>query len=1097
MSFNLLDHPIYLSEPQRTSPSAWTEHVPFGMLLIDLVRPKVFVELGTHAGMSYCAFCQAVSELKLDTRCYAVDTWQGDEQAGFYRSDILADLQSHHDSRYSSFSTLIQSTFDDAIGAFADHSIDLLHIDGFHTYEAVKHDTETWLPKMSDRGVIVFHDIAEHMDDFGVWKFWDELKQIYPNHLELYHEHGLGVLAVGEVIPEGLLGLMRLPDEQWRSMRSLMFEQGVAVKEHIEVIYLRQQEQQWRQERENYEARLRREHEEQEALAWRLKQTQNEANAALEAEKRRAAEERAIQTNGFESALEASEWRITETQTRLNNALWQLKWLESSRGVRMVKLARASRALLRKRGPLALSKRVFLWSIGKRGYYLRDLVVNVPVPQIKKQQREYKQALFLSGCPGDAMRYRCEHQVEQLRLMGCSSEFATYGTVDLGDLLDRFQCFFLHRVPYGEDIEWFISEAKQRGKPVIFETDDLVFDPDAVKHIAALEDMTQAEKDLYLDGVRRYRTTLLSCAAATVSTETLRERVKPLRETVYVTPNVVSKEMVRRADMALSIAHTQKENERDSVTIAYFSGSPTHNRDFAVAQEAVLWILEKYPRTRFKLVGHLRLDPRFDRYGARVERVPLQPWQSLPELYRSVQINLAPLEPDNVFTDSKSSIKYLEAALVRVPTVASPRMDFVRVVEHGVTGLLAETDEEWREALGSLVESTELRQRLGENAYNTVRKHNTTISQASYEYDTLRTIYRLLKAPQERRKLRINWIIRAPIAERGGGYRTIFRLANSLGSKGHTVRVYVEPIAHLQDMTDSQIQAFVAKNFGPLHVQIFVGHDNILPADATIATNWPTAYTVAEHHESLFKFYFVQDFEPEFYEPDERSYHDAERTYTLPLQHICIGSHLSNRIAQVSGVASQTLDFAIDSEAFTVTRPQAERSGATSVLFFARPGLKRRGYELGIEALRLAKEQQPDLNLFLFGSTDDELGKLPFEATNLGVLSPEQLADAMNSIHILLTFSLSNISWVPFEGMACGMAVVEADVPSVREMVLADETCLLATPEPHAVAKAVLRLTGDLELRTKLATNAAEAMKQRTWTHTIDQFEQILLDQCW
>ena len=100
------------------------------------------------------------------------------------------------------------------------------------------------------------------------------------------------------------------------------------------------------------------------------------------------------------------------------------------------------------------------------------------------------------------------------------------------------------------------------------------------------------------------------------------------------------------------------------------------------------------------------------------------------------------------------------------------------------------------------------------------------------------------------RPLTINWILRAPIAGTGGGYWTIFRLANFLGAAGHRVRVYVEPIAHLEGKSHAEIQEFTEKNFGPLHVQLVVGHERFLPADATIATNWPTAYTVASQQDA-------------------------------------------------------------------------------------------------------------------------------------------------------------------------------------------------------------------------------------------------------
>jgi hypothetical protein len=138
-SFNPLDHPICLSAPRRlTAVKSWHGHLPFGMALVDLLRPNVLVELGTHAGDSYLGFCQAVQELQLPTRCYAVDHWEGDAHSGAYGPQVLAELRAYHDPLYGHFSRLIESTFDAARTHFSEASVDLLHLDGLHTYEATE-----------------------------------------------------------------------------------------------------------------------------------------------------------------------------------------------------------------------------------------------------------------------------------------------------------------------------------------------------------------------------------------------------------------------------------------------------------------------------------------------------------------------------------------------------------------------------------------------------------------------------------------------------------------------------------------------------------------------------------------------------------------------------------------------------------------------------------------------------------------------------------------------------------------------------------------------------------------------------------------------
>ena len=184
--------------PDALVPSAWTEHAPFAFWLVEILRPAVFVELGTFRGFSYLAVCQAVKRLGLDTRCYAVDTWRGDEHNGFYADEVLEELKRYHDPLYADFSTLLRATFDEALHRFGPKSIDLIHIDGRHFYEDVKHDFESWRDKLSENAVVLFHDINVRENGFGVHRYWKEISACHP-HFAFDHGYGLGVMCVGTV----------------------------------------------------------------------------------------------------------------------------------------------------------------------------------------------------------------------------------------------------------------------------------------------------------------------------------------------------------------------------------------------------------------------------------------------------------------------------------------------------------------------------------------------------------------------------------------------------------------------------------------------------------------------------------------------------------------------------------------------------------------------------------------------------------------------------------------------------------------------------------------------------------------------------------
>ena len=243
--------------PEKLISSAWVTHAPFAFWLTESIRPKMLVELGTHNGFSYFSFCQAVMGNKLDTSCFAVDTWKGDEHSYNYGEEIFAELFKYNNERYSQFSRLIRSTFDDALKYFADASIDLLHIDGFHTYEAVKHDFQSWLPKLSSRAVVLFHDTNVRERDFGVFKLWNELQDQYPS-FEFLHGHGLGVLGIGKELPEKVIQLFAVKSNALKvsQIRGQYDRLGASMFERLQICQLAIEIESLKVELERYRAQI-------------------------------------------------------------------------------------------------------------------------------------------------------------------------------------------------------------------------------------------------------------------------------------------------------------------------------------------------------------------------------------------------------------------------------------------------------------------------------------------------------------------------------------------------------------------------------------------------------------------------------------------------------------------------------------------------------------------------------------------------------------------------------------------------------------------------------------------------------------------------
>lgn len=350
------------------------------------------------------------------------------------------------------------------------------------------------------------------------------------------------------------------------------------------------------------------------------------------------------------------------------------------------------------------------------------------------------QILLLSGVRGDTRRYRTFHMFEQLQLAGVDASLAHVTGPDLPARFERASLVVIHRVKWDGYVERLVKGLRQRGGLAILDTDDLIFDPAAFAWINSPDFSDPVRSALYQEDLRRNRLTLETCQAVTVSTDFLSEQVRRLGKPAWVHRNAFSLEMLELSEAA----YHRRPVEAGKVVIGYASGTPTHNHDFELVKPALQELLGRYPQVELHLVGDLDPGGDWGSLSGRIHRRPLVPWRQLPALLAAFDINLAPLVADNPFSQSKSEIKYVEAGLVRAPTVASRTGAFAYAIRSGENGFLASSSEEWYQALAELVEQGGLRRRMGAAAYADCLARYHPQTRAAELIATLDAIYRQL-----------------------------------------------------------------------------------------------------------------------------------------------------------------------------------------------------------------------------------------------------------------------------------------------------------------------------------------------------------------
>ncbi|MBS6032991.1 MAG: glycosyltransferase [Pantoea sp.] len=318
-------------------------------------------------------------------------------------------------------------------------------------------------------------------------------------------------------------------------------------------------------------------------------------------------------------------------------------------------------------------------------------------------------------------KYRVDQKVDLFKQLGIPVK--TVSWTDLIGCMEALQyhsIVIFYRVPAFDTVLKLFDECDRLNLDTYWEVDDLIFDEDILLKSKTLNELDKDTFKGLIDGARLYHNAMIRCKGVIASTEPLAKAMeKSGSGKSIIIENALDPETIETAE---SIPALRKSESDGIIRIVYGSGTSTHNVDFLEASEAIYNILVSYPNVHLRLAGVLELPKKFDLVKDQIERIEFCPYADYLRILAECDISIAPLE-DYIFNDSKSNIKYLEASILGLPSICSPRPNFASVIDNGVNGFLCCNVEEWESSFKKLIEDSLLRKNIGENAKKCVLQH--------------------------------------------------------------------------------------------------------------------------------------------------------------------------------------------------------------------------------------------------------------------------------------------------------------------------------------------------------------------------------------
>ena len=313
-----------------------------------------------------------------------------------------------------------------------------------------------------------------------------------------------------------------------------------------------------------------------------------------------------------------------------------------------------------------------------------------------------------------------------------------------------------------------------------------------------------------------------------------------------------------------------------------------------------------------------------------------------------------------------------------------------------------------------------------------------------------------------------------------GGHMTIANIVRGLERRGHTCSLWIDDAGRRMGAdAPSQLREW----FGPFEASVHAGFGDWGGADVVLATGWQTVARVLSLGGAAGRAYLVQDHEPEFFGTSAQRLY-AEDSYRHGLHAITAGRWLAGLMRDTYGLSATPFDLGVDGELYGT---QAIHRHDNVVLFYARASTPRRVVPIALAGLGELVARRPDIEVWGFGYGVEP--GVDFPVRHLGVLSGPELAQYYNAATVGLVLSMTNYSLVAQEMLACGLACVELDSPSVVAAYGRDGPVDLAGPDPYVIASTVERLIDDLELRAERVRSGLEFAATRTWDRAAEQVE--------